>query len=459
MANKYILSDIFNINLNEMNTKLLEYVGGVLTAMDIVYFTVLFYTSTTPCLSLFFAILFPGVNLPALKLSNRTGIPFIRYTLTLTLLPMFFVTYLSGPEAPGWLLCFSGVVASYLMIEQKLHRHLLVIAFVIIASIGSYLGGKNIVQVTIILVTLSSFTLIFTQIFSYIGHQNNQIVENGKRLNDANNDIKVKALIIDNKNKLITDSINYASLIQKALLPPNEKIAAFFCDSFIIWQPKDVVGGDIFLFETLRHKDECLLMVIDCTGHGVPGAFVTMLVKAVEQQIIGKILNRPDSEVSPAWILNFFNKTIKRLLKQEDSNCVSNTGFDGGILYYNRKKNYINFAGAGIPLFYSSDGRLQLIKGDRHSVGDKRSPNDIQFKEHRIDVTSGMAFYLTTDGYIDQCGGQKGFAFGKKKFCEVISEHESETMADQKEMLLYEMSYYQGEEEQRDDMTIVGLRI
>jgi len=112
------------------------------------------------------------------------------------------------------------------------------------------------------------------------------------------------------------DSIEYASLIQRALIPDNTEFKKYFSDFLTIWQPKDVVGGDIYLFECLRNDDECLLMVIDCTGHGVPGAFVTMLVKAIERQVVSKIVNNEDHTVSPALILEYFNKSMKKLLSQ-----------------------------------------------------------------------------------------------------------------------------------------------
>ena len=99
------------------------------------------------------------------------------------------------------------------------------------------------------------------------------------------------------------ESIEYASLIQSAVISQEEDMKPYFKDSFVYWMPKDTVGGDIWLFNDLRHEDECILMFIDCTGHGVPGAFVTMIVKAVEREIIGKILENPEMEVSPAWVM------------------------------------------------------------------------------------------------------------------------------------------------------------
>lgn len=259
-------------------------------------------------------------------------------------------------------------------------------------------------------------------------------------------------------NKHTKDSIEYASLIQGALLPDNNKFRNYFSDYFAIWHPKDTIGGDIYLFEDLRNEDECLLMVIDCTGHGVPGAFVTMLVKAIERQITAKIINS-DEKVSPANILSIFNKSMKHLLKQEDVTSISNAGFDGAILYYNKKENIIRYAGAEIPLFYIEDEEIKVIKGDRYSVGYKKCDINYKYKEHTIKLKKGMQFYISTDGYFDQNGGSKGFPFGKKRFKEIIKEYHNESMPDQQEVFLGRLSEYQDEEETNDDITLIGFKI
>ena len=266
-------------------------------------------------------------------------------------------------------------------------------------------------------------------------------------------------LEIEAINKHTRESIEYASLIQGALIPDHSVFRNYFSDYFAIWHPKDTVGGDIYLFEELRHKDECLLMVIDCTGHGVPGAFVTMLVKAIERQITAKINNDPDEVVSPAKILSIFNKNMKQLLKQESVDSVSNAGFDGGILYYNKKEKVVKFAGAETPLFYVEENEQKMIKGTRYSVGYKKCSIDYEYKEHTIAVKEGMQFYLTTDGYLDQNGGEKGFPFGKKRFKKIIEAYHQESMADQQEIFLNELETYQQEEIRNDDVTLIGLKI
>ena len=261
---------------------------------------------------------------------------------------------------------------------------------------------------------------------------------------------------LEDAHKHTRESIEYGSLIQGALIPNNKIFENFFQDYFAIWQPKDIVGGDIYLMHQIN-EDELVLMVIDCTGHGVPGAFVTMLVKAIERQIMANI--HKDKTISPAKILSIFNKSIKNLLKQESTDSVSNAGFDGGIIYYNKKEKIIKFSGAEIALFYVEDEELKTIKGSRQSIGYKTSDASFEFKEHVILVKEGMQFYCTTDGYLDQNGGEKGFPFGKRKFGKLVIHNQNKDFSTQKEIFLHTIAEYQGNEERNDDLTVVGFKI
>ncbi|PAJ72977.1 hypothetical protein CJF42_18430, partial [Pseudoalteromonas sp. NBT06-2] len=265
--------------------------------------------------------------------------------------------------------------------------------------------------------------------------------------------------LVELEHKKTTDSINYSSLIQHSILPDNAYFKNNFSDFFTIWKPRDVIGGDIYLFNEFEERNECLLMVIDCTGHGVPGAFVTMLVKAIERQVIGKINQDPNIEISPAWILGYFNKAIKTLLHQESEKSKCNAGFDGGIILYNKNKNLIKYSGAELPLFLIQNGAIEVIKGDRHSVGYRSSDFDFIFKEHEIIIDKDSYIYLTTDGYIDQNGGGKNFPFSKSRLKETLLNNHKKSFAKQKEILLQINMDYKGQEETTDDITFVGLKI
>jgi serine phosphatase RsbU (regulator of sigma subunit) len=150
---------------------------------------------------------------------------------------------------------------------------------------------------------------------------------------------------------------------------------------------------------------------------------------------------------------------MKKLLKQEDETSISNAGFDGAVIYYNKENKVFKYSGANTPLFYLQDGELRSIKGDRHSIGYKKSDAKYEFSELNIEVKEGMQFYLATDGYLDQNGGEKGFPFGKKKFENIIRENYFESFADQQEVFLDELISYQKDEERNDDVTVIGIKI
>jgi len=259
-------------------------------------------------------------------------------------------------------------------------------------------------------------------------------------------------------HKQTKESIEYASFIQHALIPSNTVFRRYFKEYFAIWRPKDIVGGDVYFFEELLDGEACILMVIDCTGHGVHGAFLTMLIKAIESQVVASI-KYSDEEVSPAKILSFFNKSLKRLLMQDDEDSIINAGFDGGIVYYNKRQKIIKFAGARTPLFYVENGELKTIKGDKNSIGYKNSDISYEFTDYVIKAQDGMCCYITTDGYHDQNGGAKGFPFGKTRFTNIIKEYHAESFADQQEIFLEELFAYQGSEARNDDITLIGFRI
>lgn len=257
---------------------------------------------------------------------------------------------------------------------------------------------------------------------------------------------------------LMTGSIEYSSLIQQAIIPETTVFEKYFKDYFIIWKPRDLVGGDIFFLDELRSQDECLIMVIDCTGHGVPGAFVTMLVKAVERQIINNIL-LDDKTVSTAYILQEFNSQIKSLLRQHNEDAVSNAGFDGGILYINFKEKIARYSGAETPLFVVQNNKLSQIKGDRHSIGYKKSDVNYKFSEHVISIEEPTKFYLSTDGYFDQNGGEKGFPLGKKAFINQLEQFSFNSFSTQKTKLLEKLDLYRKAEDVNDDITLIGVSI
>ena len=271
---------------------------------------------------------------------------------------------------------------------------------------------------------------------------------------DITSQMKIKEL-----NKNIKSSLEVASFIQESILPSELFINSCFTDKFIIWKPKDIVGGDVYFLEQLRTEDECLLMVIDCTGHGVPGAFISMLIKAIENQIIQKLLASNKKSISPAKILQEFNRRVKEILKQKQRNLASNIGFDGGVIYYNKKEKIIRYAGAVNTLIYYDKKEIKTIKGDRQSIGYKNSDVNYEFTNHEINVEKGMKFYLFSDGYIDQIGGEKNQSFSKTRTINILDKNKDKPMKLQKDILLEELKNYQNNFEQIDDITFLAVEI
>lgn len=255
----------------------------------------------------------------------------------------------------------------------------------------------------------------------------------------------------------VNDSIAYAAMIQSVLISLPKVLEGYFSDSFAVWQPKDTVGGDIYMFEEIS-KDECLLFVVDCTGHGVPGAFVTVIVKAIERNIVAK-LSHDKEQIHPSHLLSVFNRSIKNILKQDSKNSLSNVGFDGTILYYNKSSKILRFASVQNPVMYIKGDNITEYKGDRHSVGCRTIDENYVFTEHELKVEDGDRFFISTDGLYDQNGGEKDLPMGRKRIAKIFVDNKDEPLNEIKEMILYELGGYQGANKRDDDIAFVSFTI
>ncbi len=256
-------------------------------------------------------------------------------------------------------------------------------------------------------------------------------------------------------NEKIMESIRYAKMIQRSLLPNLEEVKAFLPESFFIWMPKDIVGGDAFFVDFFANG--FIIAVIDCTGHGVPGAFMTMIASSAMKRII-----KDESCYDPGDILRQLNFVVKTSLQQDTEHAVSNDGLDAGICFVRLKESYhpsfvLTFAGAKLPLFYVHNDEATLIKGDRQSIGYKRSNLDFQFTNHTIQVEKGMSFYMYSDGFADQMGGDIRRRFGTKRLKELLKTNSREPFSKQREILLHAFEEHRGEDDRQDDVTMVGF--
>jgi len=214
--------------------------------------------------------------------------------------------------------------------------------------------------------------------------------------------------------------------------------------------PRDVVGGDIFFVESIG---QCVVMaVVDCTGHGVPGAFMTMITISSLRRIIVD-----EGCHDPSDILSRLNFMVKTTLQQDTEFAISDDGLDAAVCSISIDKMLLTFAGARLPLIYCSDNQVIQIKGDRQSIGYKKSDLGHHFTNHTVHIGQDMSFYLFTDGFIDQLGGEKGFSFGKKRFENLLKEYYREPFKKQGEILASEFNKYKGSKDRLDDVTVAGF--
>ncbi|UCG27657.1 MAG: SpoIIE family protein phosphatase [Bacteroidales bacterium] len=283
-----------------------------------------------------------------------------------------------------------------------------------------------------------------------IRRQKSEIEQKNRFLEEANEEITLQKEIIEKKNIDITDSIRYAKRIQEAVLPSEKILQDFMVDSFILNLPKDIVSGD---FYWIKQKDGSLIIVAaDCTGHGVPGAFMSLLGITFLNEIVER-----DQVVSPDKILNTLRENVIKHLKQRRIESGSKDGMDMAICTLDTKSKKLSFAGANNPLYLVNKKEVKEIKGNRMPVAIHAKMN--RFTHHDIPVMPGDSFYIFSDGYADQFGGPEGKKFKYKRLRELLFRIRDKTMDEQREILLKTHMEWKAEYEQVDDIVIIGFRI
>jgi PAS domain S-box-containing protein len=250
--------------------------------------------------------------------------------------------------------------------------------------------------------------------------------------------------------QLILQSLRYASRIQSAILPAREELASVTVDHFLIWEPRDIVGGDFFWFQPMN--DGYFIIVGDCTGHGVPGAFMTLIAWGMlDRSLTGAQGNKP------SLVLAGLHRGVQSLLGQDRESGETDDGLEAGVCFINPSKREMIFAGARFSLWKSGAEDVIEIKGDRNGLGYRRFPREAAFTDLRFPLDGGDAFYLTTDGLIDQIGGSEGRSFGKRRFRELLEHNRGAPMQEQSEYLRQKFNEFQGKEKRRDDITVLGF--
>jgi PAS domain S-box-containing protein len=251
-------------------------------------------------------------------------------------------------------------------------------------------------------------------------------------------------------NQLILQSLRYASRIQAAILPTRELLASVTADHFLIWEPRDIVGGDFFWFQPIN--DGYAIIVGDCTGHGVPGAFMTLIAWGMLDRILAEA---PSS--NPSQVLAGLHRGVQSLLGQDQDSGETNDGLEAGVCFINPSKQEMTFAGAHLSLWKSDKEDVIEIKGDRKGLGYRRYAKEAKFTNFIIPLDASDTFYLTTDGLIDQVGGPRGRSFGKRRFRNLLKRNQGAPMQKQAESLKRSFKKFQGQQPRRDDLTVLGF--
>jgi ligand-binding sensor domain-containing protein/serine phosphatase RsbU (regulator of sigma subunit) len=253
------------------------------------------------------------------------------------------------------------------------------------------------------------------------------------------------------KNRDITSSIQYAQRIQEAILPPLKQIFTHFPDAFILYRPKDIVSGDFYWFGEKNGKK--IIAAVDCTGHGVPGAFMSMIGHNLLNQII---IEKGITE--PATILNELHRGVQSALKQGSNVVDTSDGMDVSICSIDLQKKELQFAGAYRPLFVFNFNDFEKIDGNKFPIGGSHLDHERTFTNHTRFVNKGDTIYMFSDGYADQFGGDNGKKFMVKRFNQLLLSIQDKPMAEQKEILHNTLESWRGNYQQVDDILVIGIR-
>ncbi|WP_375560102.1 tetratricopeptide repeat protein [Bernardetia sp. OM2101] len=291
-----------------------------------------------------------------------------------------------------------------------------------------------------------------------INQQKEELETITENLQQANEEITVNSTALEqaftaiaSKNTHITASINYAQRIQQALLPLEQQFKQLLQSHFVFFKPRDIVSGDFYWIKEVENK--IWLAVSDCTGHGVPGAFMSMLGTSALNNLV-----LHNSNVTPANILKLLDKEISESLHQ--ATTKNRDGMDIALCCIDKEKNVLTFAGANSPIIYIQNGNLNEIKGVKQAIaGYYKKKTIIEFEDVIIPIQKDTTFYLFSDGYKDQFGGEHQKKVMSKRFKNLLLENHNQELDTQKEILEDFLEDWKGNEDQIDDILVVGFKV
>jgi serine phosphatase RsbU (regulator of sigma subunit) len=294
-------------------------------------------------------------------------------------------------------------------------------------------------------------SLLLLGIVAFSVRVNVQRKRTNAALEQKNTEIVKQKEIIEEKSKDITDSILYAKRIQDAVLPTEESFEKYFSEHFVLFKPRDIVSGDFYWLAQMN--DKIILALADCTGHGVPGAFMSIIGHDLLNQVVHE-----DKITQPSVILSELDKNLSAMLNKK-SNSQTNDGMDIAVVAIDKKNGSVTFAGAYRPLIMVDKNGHQLIHGTKNSIGGHKSDIEKAFTEVEIKLEAGQKFYLLSDGFADQFGGPKGKKYKFKQVQEKLESLYEKSLKEQGIALEASFTDWKGNLSQIDDVCIIGIKI
>ena len=334
----------------------------------------------------------------------------------------------------------------------------------VIGSNNDLVWNSNPISITIIIKPLIWLTkwaisayllLVLFIIIYYVKSKTNKLKTENQELllkQLASLEIAKQKKELEIKNKNITDSINYAKRIQQAMMPSQFLFKTLLPKSFIFFKPKDVVSGDFYWIAEKNNK--IFITAVDCTGHGVPGAFMSI----IGFDLLRNITNEQKIE-DPAEILNRMNKGVSETFSSDTNDGYINDGMDLSIIVIDKTNSTLSFAGAMNPVYVIRNNKIIEIKGNRFSVGKSSDSTKEYFDKHKIQLLSNDMIYIFSDGFPDQFGGQFGKKYKFRRFRQTLLKINGLPVEKQKDFLEDSFNSWKGELEQLDDVLVIGIKI
>jgi len=367
---------------------------------------------------------------------------------------------LSSPFIPGAIYLAYLFIIAIIRKRKQFSLQIVGIVFLLTAGINDILYLQNIkltgleeaipIGFTLflliqMLILARNFSSTYSEVEELTYNLERKVLERTSRLNEQRKELKAR-------NERINESIDYASKIQHAMLPSDELLISSFPESFLFYKPKDVLSGDFyFIDDVIFEGNKCTAIVAaDCTGHGIPGALMSMMGNA----LLNRYLENKDN--SPSDILIKLDQGIQEALKQKETN--NHDGMDISIVYIDAKNKQIHFAAANSYIAFVVDGELSTIRGDKSGVGGTKE-YPVKFNTRTLTWQESVKIYQFSDGYQDQFGGTKGKKFQKGKFHQLLKEVSSKSANEQLTTIENSFNYWKGEHEQVDDVLVIGINV